>query len=88
MTTIRLKELSADAADAIKCALANNEDIFITDDQEEHLAQVVSVSKKVSQLADTPLRKGGFAKDKVIVSDDWDSQEVNDEIAREFGTLD
>ena len=88
MTTIRLKELSADAADAIKRALADNEDIFITDDQEEHLAQVVSVSKIASQLADNPIRKGGFAKDKAIVSDDWDSQEVNDEIAREFGTLD
>ena len=88
MTTISLQELSPTTADALKRALAKGENVYLTGDHEERLAQVVSLSKKGSPLSDKPLREGGFAKGKFHLSDDWDSQEANDDIAREFGTLD
>ena len=88
MTTINIQELPPTTAAAIKRALAGGEDVFITDDKEERLAQVVSLQEKTNLLADEPLREGGFAKGKIQLSEGWDSQEVNDEIAREFGMLD
>ena len=88
MTTINLQELPPITADAIKQALARGEDVFITGEKEERLAQVVSVRKGNDQLSDQPIREGGFARGKIHLSDHWDSQEVNDEIAREFGMLD
>ena len=88
MTTIRLQELPSETAEAIKRALADGEDVFITGDKEERVAQLVSVRGKGHPLSDTPLREGGFAKGKIHLSDDWDSPATNDEIAREFGTLD
>ena len=45
MTTIDLQELSPTIAEAVKQALANGEEVFITENQKEHLAKVVSVSK-------------------------------------------
>lgn len=88
MTTISLQELPPTTADAVRRALAGGEDVYLTGDQEERLAQVVSLKVKGSQLSDKPLRKGGFTKGKFHLSDNWDSKEVNDEIAREFGMLD
>ena len=88
MITINIQELPPTTVDAIKSALAEGEDIFITNNEEEHLAKVVSVQKEDKSLSDKPIRQGGFAKNKIHLSDDWDSSEVNDEIAREFGMLD
>ncbi|MGB3849265.1 MAG: DUF2281 domain-containing protein [Tunicatimonas sp.] len=48
MTTIDLQELSPTTAEAVKQALANGEEVFITENQKEHLAKVVSVSKVAS----------------------------------------
>ena len=88
MTTFSIQELPPTTAEAIKRALAEGEDVFITNDQQEHLAQVISVHDAVKWLSDKPIRQGGFAKDKIHLSEDWDSPETNDEIAREFGMLD
>ena len=62
--------------------------MFIIDEKDTRLAQIVSVRKETNPLSDKPIRKGGFAKGKIQFSDDWDSKETNDEIAREFGMLD
>jgi antitoxin (DNA-binding transcriptional repressor) of toxin-antitoxin stability system len=87
MTTVNIHELSPITADALKRALAG-EEVFITDDKETRLAQIVSIRKETNPLSDKPIRKGGFAKGKIHLSEDWDSKETNDEIAREFGMLD
>lgn len=87
MTTINIHELTPSIAEAVKHALAG-EEVFITDDGKP-LAKITSVSipenKGDSQM---PKRQGGFLKGKIRKSEDWDSQQTNDEIAREFGMLD
>lgn len=88
MTTINIQELPPAAAEAIRNALAAGEDVFITNDQQERLAQVTSLHDAGKLLSDKPIRKGGFAKGKIHLSEAWDSPETNDEIAREFGMLD
>ena len=45
MTTISIQELSPRTAETIQRALAKGEDVFITNDQEERLAKVVSVAE-------------------------------------------
>jgi hypothetical protein len=88
MKTFSIQELPPTTAEAIQHALAEGEDVFITNDKQEPLAQVVSIHDGAKWLSDEPIRKGGFAKGKIHLSDDWDSTETNDEIAREFGMLD
>lgn len=88
MTTFSIQELPPTTIEAIKRALAEGEDVFITNDRHEPLAQVVSVHDGATWLSDEPIRKGGFAKGRIHLSDNWDSLETNDEIAREFGMLD
>lgn len=88
MTTISLRELPLTTATALKRAIANGQEVFITDDQEEPLARVISLSNATDQLSDTPLRQGGFAKGKIVLPDGWDSLEANNEVARDFGMLD
>ena len=87
MTTINIHDLSPETADALKRVLAG-EEVFITDDQEKRLAQIISVYHGKAALSDKPLRKGGFAQGKITLTEDWDSPETNNEIAREFGMLD
>ena len=48
MTTIDLQELSPTVAEAVRQALANGEEVFITENQKEHLAKVVSTSESLS----------------------------------------
>ena len=43
MTTIDIQELSPSTAEAVKRALADGEDVFLTDDKKEQLAKVVSI---------------------------------------------
>ena len=45
MTTIDIQELSPTTAEAVKRALANGEDVFLTDDKKEQLAKVVSIEQ-------------------------------------------
>jgi prevent-host-death family protein len=41
---------------------------------------------KVIPLPRKPRRSGrGSLRDKLVISDDWDSPEVNDAVARDFG---
>lgn len=48
MTTIDLQELSPSIAEAVKQALASGEEVFITENQKERLARVVSFSESTS----------------------------------------
>ncbi len=43
MTTIDIQELSPDAAEAVKRALARGEEVFITEKEEKRFAKVVLV---------------------------------------------
>lgn len=56
----------------------------------QQLHQLVADLMKASPVhgKDKALREGGFAKGKIHLAKDWDSQEVNEEIAREFGMTD
>lgn len=45
MTTIDIQELSPSTAEAVKRALADGEDVFLTDDKKEQLAKVVSIDQ-------------------------------------------
>ena len=49
MTTINIQELPPSTAEAVKRALANGEEVFLTDNKIEQLAKVVSIE----QPADT-----------------------------------
>ena len=53
----------------------------------KQLRRWIADLKKTSPVAEKykSLRKGGFAKGKIHLAKDWDSDEVNEEIAREFG---
>lgn len=47
----------------------------------EPVAKVVPLPKRVQR------RGRGSLKGKVVMADDWDSDEVNEEIARDFGMI-
>lgn len=51
-----------------------------------HLHQLREFVSKLAEKTSTgkPLRKGGFAKNKFILSEDWDSPETNKEIEHLF----
>ncbi len=73
MTTIKIEELPQITADAIKHALAEGEDIFITDDKEKRLAQVISVDK-TSNLSQRPQKRRLIGSMKGLIkymSDDF-----------------
>lgn len=60
--------------------------------QLQELKRIASGMRPQSVPTDTTeypiLRTGGFAEGKIHLAEDWDSPEVKDEIAREFGMLD
>ena len=87
MTVIDTQEMTPDVAKAIKKALAG-EEILVSDEGKLYEIMTKVVPSKDQPVARKQLRKPGFAKGKIRMADDWDSKEVNDEIAREFGMLD
>jgi prevent-host-death family protein len=58
----------------------NGEEIVISRDGEP-VAKVVPILRRVHRTSE------GSLKGRLVLGDDWDSPEINEEIARDFGLL-
>ena len=68
ITTIDIQELSPDAAEAVKSALARGEEVFITEKEKKRFAKVVSVYDDSDLSPQSGRERGLFGSMKGLVT--------------------